>query len=77
MSAIEVAARVLHEEAEAILSLIDQLDDSFEDAVRLIENSSGRVILTGMGKSGHIAKKINKAYLSSPTILPAGCHGLP
>ncbi len=80
MSAIEVAARVLHEEAEAILSLIDQLDDSFEDAVRLIENSSGRVILTGMGKSGHIAKKISATMASTGTpsffLHPAeGIHG--
>ena len=57
MSALEVAARVLHDEAEAILKLIDRLDTSFEDAVNLISHSSGRVILTGMGKSGHIAKK--------------------
>ena len=80
MSEIEVAARVLHEEAEAILSLIDQLDDSFEDAVRLIENSSGRVILTGMGKSGHIAKKISATMASTGTpsffLHPAeGIHG--
>ena len=56
MSSLEVAARVLHDEAEAILKLIDRLDTSFEDAVNLISHSSGRVILTGMGKSGHIAK---------------------
>ena len=51
MSSLEVAARVLHDEAEAILKLIDRLDTSFEDAVNLISCSSGRVILTGMGLS--------------------------
>lgn len=80
MSALEVAARVLHDEAEAILKLIDRLDTSFEDAVILISHSSGRVILTGMGKSGHIAKKVSATMASTGTpsffLHPAeGIHG--
>lgn len=80
MSALEVAARVLHDEAEAILKLIDRLDTSFEDAVNLISHSSGRVILTGMGKSGHIAKKVSATMASTGTpsffLHPAeGIHG--
>ncbi len=80
MSALEVAARVLHDEAEAILKLIDRLDTSFEDAVNLISCSSGRVILTGMGKSGHIAKKVSATMASTGTpsffLHPAeGIHG--
>lgn len=57
MSSIETAIRVLRDEADAILSLIDKLDNNFELAVDLILHANGRVILTGMGKSGHIAKK--------------------
>lgn len=80
MSALEVAARVLRDEAEAILKLIDRLDTSFEDAVNLISHSSGRVILTGMGKSGHIAKKVSATMASTGTpsffLHPAeGIHG--
>ena len=80
MSALEVAARVLRDEAEAILKLIDRLDTSFEDAVNLISCSSGRVILTGMGKSGHIAKKVSATMASTGTpsffLHPAeGIHG--
>lgn len=80
MSSLEVAARVLHDEAEAILKLIDRLDTSFEDAVNLIGHSSGRVILTGMGKSGHIAKKVSATMASTGTpsffLHPAeGIHG--
>ncbi len=67
MSSLEVAARVLRDEAEAILKLIDRLDTSFEDAVNLISCSSGRVILTGMGKSGHIAKKVSATMASTGT----------
>ena len=80
MSSLEVAARVLRDEAEAILKLIDRLDISFEDAVNLISCSSGRVILTGMGKSGHIAKKVSATMASTGTpsffLHPAeGIHG--
>ena len=80
MSLLEVAARVLHDEAEAILKLIDRLDTSFEDAVNLISHSSGRLILTGMGKSGHIAKKVSATMASTGTpsffLHPAeGIHG--
>lgn len=80
MSALEVAARVLRDEAEAILKLIDRLDTSFEEAVNLISHSSGRVILTGMGKSGHIAKKVSATMASTGTpsffLHPAeGIHG--
>ena len=80
MSSLEVAARVLHDEAEAILKLIDRLDTSFEEAVNLISHSSGRVILTGMGKSGHIAKKVSATMASTGTpsffLHPAeGIHG--
>lgn len=80
MSIIETASRVLRDEADAVVSLVDKLDGQFEEAVRLIENSKGRVVLTGMGKSGHIARKVAATMASTGTpaffLHPAeGIHG--
>ena len=80
MSSIETAIRVLRDEADAILGLIDKLDNNFELAVDLILHANGRVILTGMGKSGHIAKKVSATMASTGTpsffLHPAeGIHG--
>ena len=57
MSSIETAIRVLRDEADAILSLIDKLDNNFELAVDLILHANGRVILTGMGSLGILQKR--------------------
>lgn len=57
MSSIETAIRVLRDEADAILSLIDKLDNNFELAVDLILHANGRVILTGMESLGILQKK--------------------
>ena len=62
------------------MSLIDKLDNNFELAVDLILHANGRVILTGMGKSGHIAKKVSATMASTGTpsffLHPAeGIHG--
>ena len=67
MSVIETASRVLRDEAAAVLSLVDHLDGEFEKAVQLIEGAKGRVILTGMGKSGHIAQKVAATMASTGT----------
>lgn len=80
MSILCTAARVLRDEAEAVLSLAQKLDQEFEKAVSLIENAKGRVVLTGMGKSGHIARKIAATMASTGTpaffLHPAeGIHG--
>ena len=80
MAVTDTAVRVLRDEAAAILALVDQLDSGFEEAVQLIENSRGRVVLTGMGKSGHIARKIASTMASTGTpaffLHPAeGIHG--
>jgi arabinose-5-phosphate isomerase len=61
---IALARKVLQTEAAAILALVDRLDDRFEQAVRLLLECRGRVIVTGMGKSGIICQKI-AATLSS------------
>ena len=63
MSVIETAKKVLQQEAEAVLSLQEKLDNNFEKAVDFITSSRGRVVLTGMGKSGHIAKRWRQRWL--------------
>ncbi len=74
------AREVLDIEAEAVARLKDRLDGGFEDAVRLIVNCKGRVVVTGMGKSGAVARKIagTLASTGSPALFlhPAeGVHG--
>jgi arabinose-5-phosphate isomerase len=64
---IALARKVLQTEAEAILALVDRLDDRFEDAVRILLDCRGRVIVTGMGKSGIIARKIAATLSSTGT----------
>lgn len=59
--------RVIRREAEALTLLADQLDDSFDRAVELILGAKGRVIVCGMGKSGHIARKMAATFASTGT----------
>ena len=61
------ARRVLHTEAEALSAFADQLNGDFVEAVDMIEAIEGRVIITGMGKSGHIARKIAATLASTGT----------
>jgi arabinose-5-phosphate isomerase len=67
MDMLEIARRVLRTEAEAVAGLIDRLDANFEKAVELIYQSKGRVIVTGMGKSGIVGKKIAATLASTGT----------
>lgn len=62
-----LARKVLQTEAAAILALIDRLDGRFDQAVRILYNCKGRVILTGMGKSGIICRKIAATLASTGT----------
>jgi len=64
---LALARRVLRTEAEAILGLIDRLDGSFARAVALLQECRGRVIVTGMGKSGIICRKIAATLSSTGT----------
>ncbi len=64
---IDKAKEVLKIEADSILNLIDKLDSSFEDLVNTICCSSGRVIISGIGKSGLIGKKIVATLISTGT----------
>ncbi len=66
-AALELARRVLAIEADAIRAMIDRLDSRFLDAVTLILARSGRVVVSGMGKSGHIARKIASTLASTGT----------
>jgi len=64
---LALARKVLQTEAEAILALVDRLDERFEDAIRILLDCRGRVIVTGMGKSGIIARKIAATLSSTGT----------
>lgn len=77
---IEQAKQVLKIESEAILALLPRIDAHFVDAVRMILDCRGRVVVTGMGKSGIIGKKIAATLASTGTpsffLHPAeGIHG--
>ena len=63
----DIAIQCIKDEAEAVLSLIPQLDENFDKAVELILNSKGKVIVTGVGKSGHIGAKIAATLSSTGT----------
>jgi arabinose-5-phosphate isomerase len=65
--AIELARRVLQIEADAVRALIERVDEHFQNAVDLIYSRRGRVIVSGMGKSGHIARKIASTLASTGT----------
>src|SRR5690348_12756593 len=62
-----LARKVLQTEAAAILALVDRLDGAFDCAVELLKQCRGRVILTGMGKSGIICRKIAATLTSTGT----------
>jgi len=62
-----LARKVLETEAAAILALVDRLDDRFDAAVQLLRQCKGRVIVTGMGKSGLICRKIAATLTSTGT----------
>ena len=63
----ETARKVLEIEADAIRALIPRLDASFDRAVELLLGTAGRVVVTGMGKSGIIAQKISATLASIGT----------
>ncbi len=64
---LTIARRVIAEEAAALTLLGDTLSGSFSAAVALILAAKGRVIVSGMGKSGHIARKIASTFASTGT----------
>lgn len=66
-AALELARRVLRIEARAVDALADRLDERFDAAVELLASCAGRVIATGMGKSGIIARKLAATLSSTGT----------
>ncbi len=77
---IEQGKRVLEIEAEAIRALVDRLDHRFTEAVEILERCAGKVVVSGMGKSGLIGQKIAATLASTGTpaffLHPAeGMHG--
>ncbi|SMP02541.1 arabinose-5-phosphate isomerase [Desulfurobacterium pacificum] len=67
MEILKEARRVLNEEATALNKLAEKLDENFEKAVKILLNTKGRVVLTGVGKSGLICKKIAATLSSTGT----------
>ena len=68
-SGLDLARKVLRIEAAAILGLVERIDGDFDRAVQMLFECRGRVIVTGMGKSGIICRKI-AATLSRPARRP-------
>lgn len=64
---LSLARNVLETEAAAIVSLADQLDQNFVMAVQLLLAGTGRVVVSGIGKSGHIARKLAATLASTGT----------
>ena len=64
---LSTARRVITTEAAALTLLAAALDDSFSRALTLIMQAKGRIIVTGMGKSGHVARKIASTFASTGT----------
>ena len=65
--ALELARQVLRIESEAVLELAARLDHDFVRALDLILHCEGRVVVSGMGKSGHIARKLASTFASTGT----------
>lgn len=64
-SALDTARRVLRIEAEAIAGLAERLDGRFERAVEMLYRCAGRIVVTGLGKSGLIGRKISATFAST------------
>jgi arabinose-5-phosphate isomerase len=64
---LQFGREILHDEARALDALADSLDGPFEEAVRLIIGCHGKLIVSGLGKSGHVARKIAATFASTGT----------
>lgn len=64
---IEVAKLTIDREIEALRNMEDSLDNTLSEAVDILMNTKGRVVITGMGKSGHIGRKISATMASTGT----------
>ena len=66
-SIINIAKEVIQTEANSVLKLKDRIDQNFDEVCQILKNCMGKVVLIGMGKSGHIAKKISSTLASTGT----------
>ena len=64
---IDIAKQVIDDEVEALLGLKNYIDKNFEEIIDIIFECKGRIIFTGIGKSGHISKKISATLSSTGT----------
>jgi arabinose-5-phosphate isomerase len=64
---LEFGRAILHDEARALDALADALGEPFEHAVRLILSCKGKLIVSGLGKSGHVGRKIAATFASTGT----------
>jgi len=64
---LKFGREILHDEARALDALADSLDGPFETAVELIFNCRGKLIVSGLGKSGHVGRKIAATFASTGT----------
>ena len=64
---IDIARQVIDDEVEALIGLKDYIDENFEEIIDIIYKCKGRLIFTGVGKSGHISKKISATLSSTGT----------
>lgn len=80
MDVMQEAKRVFNVQIESLKETMDSIDENFTALVELIQNSQGRVIITGMGKAGHVGRKVAATMSSLGTVTyflhPAeGLHG--
>ena len=66
-SIIDIAKDVIQTEADSVLKLKGRIDQNFDEVCQILKNCMGKVVLIGMGKSGHIAKKISSTLASTGT----------
>lgn len=67
MTIKETLRQAMEIEAGAVMDLVKQIDDSYVEAFHLLKNCKGKVIVTGVGKSGHVGKKMAATFASTGT----------
>lgn len=64
---IDLLKNVINRESQSLVKLADSIDESYVDAVDILKNTAGKVVITGVGKSGHIGKKLAATFASTGT----------
>ena len=75
-SFVPFAGDTLKKQAESLWHMAEDLDDSFDEVIRCLLSISGRIAVTGMGKSGHVAPPISSIPLRPATGIWAWCRGM-